>query len=300
MTSSRNSPESWDLKLYRFDEEVAEVKLTDGEFQLPAAAEGSQTAMGAALDDVLERESQQRIVAVLMLSDGSQRAVFAPRDEPPQIPVERLATDRIPLYTFTFGKPSLGLQSDVRIDDLLVNNVLFADTPATVQATLTADGYTNQKVKVQLLWENKEGEMVAVDTRQVTIDPNQPQVPLSLSYTPKESGEFKIAVAVESPEGEVATTNNSQSTFVTVMKGGINVLYLVGSRRIGGGPGIEPRFVRSTLSFLPRSARAFRPDQLSPRTARHARTDSRGQPRRVPDRQCRLHGLEPRHLATHR
>jgi hypothetical protein len=242
--------ESWDLKLYRFDEEVAEVKLADGEFQLPAQAEGSQTAIGAALDDVLERESQQRIVAVLMLSDGSQRA-FAPRDEPPQIPVERLATDRIPLYTFTFGKPSLGLQSDVRVDDLLVNNVLFAETPATVQATLTADGYANQKVKVQLLWENEEGKMVAVDTRQVTVDPNRPQVPLSLSYTPKESGEFKVAVAVEAPEGEVATTNNSQSTFVTVMKGGINVLYLVGSQRIGGGPGIEPRFVRSALSSYP-------------------------------------------------
>lgn len=242
--------ESWDLKLYRFDEDVSEVKLTDGEFNLPEQAEGSQTAIGAALDKVLESESQQRIVAVLLLSDGSQRA-FAPHDQPPQIPVERLATDRIPLYTFTFGKPSLGLQSDVRIDDLLVNNVLFAETPATVQATLSADGYANQKVKVQLLWENKEGEMVAVDTRQVTVDPSRPQVPLTLSYTPKEPGEFKIAVAVEPPEGEVATTNNSQSTFVTVMKGGINVLYLVGSQRIGGGPGIEPRFVRSALNSYP-------------------------------------------------
>jgi uncharacterized membrane protein len=242
--------ESWDLKLYRFDENVAEVKLADGEFDLPEQAEGSQTAIGAALDKVLEGESQQRIVAVLLLSDGSQRA-FAPRDEPPQVPVERLATDRIPLYTFTFGKPSLGLQSDVRIDDLLVNNVLFAETPATVQATLTADGYANQKLKVQLLWENKEGKMVAVDTRQVTIDPTRPQVPLTLSYTPQEPGEFKIAVAVEPPEGEVATTNNSQSTFGTVMKGGINILYLVGSQRIGGGPGIEPRFVRSALNSYP-------------------------------------------------
>lgn len=242
--------ESWDLKLYQFDEDVVEVKHADGEFALPDEADGSQTAMGAALDDVLQREAQQRIVAVLLLGDGSQRA-FAPRDEPPQIPVDRLATDRIPLYTFTFGKPSLGLQSDVRVDDLLVNNVLFAETPATVQATLTANGYANQRVKVQLLWENDEGEMVAVDTRQVTIDPNRPQVPLSLSYTPPEPGEYKVAVAVEAPEGEVATANNSQSTFVTVMKGGINVLYLVGSQRIAGGPGIEPRFVRGALSSYP-------------------------------------------------
>ena len=33
------------------------------------------------------------------------------------------------------------------------------------------------------------------------------------------------------------TTNNEVSTFVTVRAGGINVLYLVGAKRIGGGPG---------------------------------------------------------------
>ena len=242
--------DAWALKLYTFDEETIEVPYNQGEFRLPDEADGSQTAMGAALDDVLEREAQQRIVAVLMLSDGAQRA-FAPRDQPPQIPVDRLATDQVPLYTFTFGKPSLGLQSDVRIDDLLMNTVLFAETPATVEATLTADGYANQKVKVQLLWENADGEMVAVDTRQITINPSRPRVPLTLSHTPKDPGEYKVSVAVESPEGEVAIGNNSQSTFVTVMKGGINVLYLVGSQRIGGGPGIEPRFVRIALSSYP-------------------------------------------------
>lgn len=242
--------EAWDLKLYRFDENTTPIGFDDGEFQLPEEADGSQTALGAALDDMLERESQQRIVAVLVMSDGAQRA-FAPRDEPPQIPAERLATERIPLYMFTYGKPSLALQSDVRVDDLLVNNVLFAETPATVQATVTADGFVNQSVKVQLLWENSDGEMVAVDTRQLTIDSNRPQVPVSLNYAPREPGEYKVSVAIEPPEGEVATANNTQSTFVTVAKGGINILYLVGAQRVGGGPGIEPRFVRSALSSYP-------------------------------------------------
>jgi uncharacterized membrane protein len=243
--------ESWDLKLYAFDENTTSVDYEGGEFQLPELPEGSQTAIGAALDDVLQNEAQQRIVAVLLFSDGSQRA-FAPRDEPPQIPVERLATDRIPFYTFTYGKPSLGLQSDLRIDDLLVNSVLFAETPAQVQATITAEGYTNQKVKVQLLWEDAEGEMQAVDTRQLTIESGRPQIPVTLNYTPKEPGEYKVSVAVEPPEGEVATSNNVQSTFVTVMKGGINVLYLVGAQRIGGAaPDEEPRFVRNALNSYP-------------------------------------------------
>ncbi len=242
--------ENWDVKLYRFADETELVKRNEGGFDLPESAEGSQTALGSAISDLLDRESQQRIVAMLVLSDGAQRA-FPPRDEPPQLAVSRLTTDRIPLYTFTYGKPSLGLQSDLRVDDLLVNNVLFAEAPATIQATITADGYANQTVKVQLLWENTKGEMEVVATEPLQIAANRRQYPVALTHTPQTPGEFKIAVAVESPSGELAKTNNSQSTFVTVMKGGINVLYLVGAQRVGGGPGIEPRFVRAALATYP-------------------------------------------------
>jgi uncharacterized membrane protein len=242
--------DTWDLKPYRFDAEVEPLAVTDGAITLPAEAEGAQTAMGAALADVLDREAQQRIVAVLVLGDGAQRA-FAPRDEPPQTAVERLATDGIPLFTFTFGKPSLGLQSDLRVDDLLVSSVLFADAPATVQATVTADGYVNQTVKVQLLWENAEGELEVVDTQPLQLAGGKRQYPMSLVHTPLVPGEYKVEVRVESPEGELATSNNSQGTFVTVTKGGINILYLVGAQRVGGGPGIEPRFVRSALASYP-------------------------------------------------
>jgi uncharacterized membrane protein len=41
------------------------------------------------------------------------------------------------------------------------------------------------------------------------------------------------------------------STFVTVRPGGINVLYIVGAQRLGGGPGQEQRFVRASLAQSP-------------------------------------------------
>jgi hypothetical protein len=56
---------------------------------------------------------------------------------------------------------------------------------------------------------------------------------------------------VDPREGELITTNNEVSTFVTVRPGGINVLYLVGTQRIGGGPGQEQRFVRASLAQSP-------------------------------------------------
>jgi uncharacterized membrane protein len=239
--------EAWDVNGYAFGESVEPLKLAGGRFDLPEEPTGRQTAIGAALDDVLSREAQQRIVAVILLSDGAQRA-FAPRDVPPQTAVRRLAADGIPLYTVAYGKPSFGEQADLRMSDLLANDVVFADTPATFEGVVTAAGYANQKFKVQLLWENADGEMAPVDATVVSVVPGKTRYPVRLTYTPKQAGEYKVTLAVEGPAGELVTTNNSQSTFVTVMKGGIKLLYLAGAGRIGGQPGIEPRFLRPALA----------------------------------------------------
>src|SRR5215213_460517 len=112
---------TWDIHGYSFERDIEPLKFADGRFELPAEPAGQQTAIGAAIDDVLSREAQQRIVAVVMLSDGAQRA-FAPRDIPPQSVVRRLVADGIPLYTLVFGQPSLGgQQSDLRMSDLLAS-----------------------------------------------------------------------------------------------------------------------------------------------------------------------------------
>ena len=76
-------------------------------------------------------------------------------------------------------------------------------------------------------------------------------MPVVLRHTPRTPGEYKVTLRVEPREGELVTTNNEVSTFVTVRAGGINVLYLVGAKRIGGGPGQEQRFVRAALAQSP-------------------------------------------------
>jgi len=52
------------------------------------------------------------------------------------------------------------------------------------------------------------------------------------------------------PAGCGASARGGSSTpcAVTVRAGGINVLYLVGTKRIGGGPGAEQRFVRAAIA----------------------------------------------------
>lgn len=238
-----------DVAVYAFDHDTRKLAVHDGKIELDAQANGDESAIGSAINDAIERETNKRVLAALVLSDGAQRAM-APRDLPPQVAVKRLAADNIPIYTFCFGKPGGRDRADLSLDDLVTNETVFADAPTEVRAMLTANGYANQRVKVQLLWE-KSGGMEVVDTRLVDTPADGSPTPIALHHTPRKPGEYKVTMRVEPREGELVTTNNEVSTFVTVRAGGINVLYLVGTKRIGGGPGPEQRFVRASLARSP-------------------------------------------------
>lgn len=241
--------EKWDVKAYEFAGETRKIDVGDGKLALASEPGGEQSAVGAAINDALDREASGRVLAMLLMSDGAQRAL-APRDMPPQVAVRRLVAENIPLYTFTFGKSGGSERADLSLSDLVTNETIFTEAPTEVRGLLSSEGYANQRVKVQLLWETGES-MEVVDTRDVEIGVDGEAVPVTLRHTPRLPGEFKVTLRVEPHEGELVTTNNELSTFVTVRSGGINVLYLVGAKRIGGGPGQEQRFVRAALARSP-------------------------------------------------
>ena len=54
-------------------------------------------------------------------------------------------------------------------------------------------------------------------------------------------GEHKITLEAVVQPGELVTTNNELSTFVNVLKGGLNVLYIEGALRV------EQKFIRLAL-----------------------------------------------------
>jgi uncharacterized membrane protein len=240
-----------DVKVYAFDAETRPVEMNGGRISLPDMPTGGQSTLGASMDDILNREASSRVLAAMILSDGAQRAV-APRDVPPHLAAGRFANEEIPLYTFCFGLPGGTGRADLRIDDLATSSTVFAQTPTEVLGQLLARGYANQPVRLQLLWENDHGEMEVVDTREVDTGLTGEPIPVTLRYTPTEPGERKVTLRAEPREGELITSNNEASTFVTVREGGINVLYLVGAKRPGGrAGGREQRFVRTSLATSP-------------------------------------------------
>ncbi|MEX0978968.1 MAG: hypothetical protein WDZ48_08965, partial [Pirellulales bacterium] len=125
--------EDCEVKLYAFDADLHALEFSGGKLDLGAAPDGQQTAIGAALEDVLRRESGKRLLGVILLSDGAQRA-YAPRDIAPQGPSRRLADLGYALNTFAFGQArGLGQSRDVALGNLAVNPTVYVKNELTVR-----------------------------------------------------------------------------------------------------------------------------------------------------------------------
>ncbi len=79
----RELGENFEIKLYTFDADLHPLDFSRGELDLGSQPDGTQTAIGAALEDILRREAGKRLAGVILLSDGAQRA-YAPRDLAPR------------------------------------------------------------------------------------------------------------------------------------------------------------------------------------------------------------------------
>lgn len=234
----------FEVKAYSFDAETHPVEVVDGELQLGDAPDGQQTAIGAALEDVLRQEAGKRLLGVVLLSDGAQRA-RPPRDMLPQTAASQMKNIG-PLFTFRIGR-SRGLSQvqDISVRDLLADQRVFVKNQLTVSGQVRVDGYVNREIPVRLLFETAPGKMEQVAEKRVKATTDGQLLPVEFNYIPKVAGEFKLSLEVGDQSGELVTTNNRLSTFVNVLEGGLNVLYLEGAWRV------EQRFLRRSLDASP-------------------------------------------------
>lgn len=237
--------EQLELKFYLFDATARRLDVEGGRAALPEAPDGDETAIGAVLDDVLRREAGRRVVGVILLSDGAQRA-WPHHDTPPQIVARRMSELGYPLYAIGFGQTGgLGQVRDVALEDLSVTDHVFVKNRLSAAAKARIEGYVNERIAVQMLFETEPGKEEVVGAAQVQATTAPQRLSVALDYVPQAAGEFKLTLRVPPQAGELVTTNNQLSTFVTVLPGGMNVLYLEGQ------PRIEQKFLRRALDASP-------------------------------------------------
>lgn len=239
----------FEIATWTFDRELHPVSprgddpLPLGEWRDTATAD--ETAIGSALDEAIRAATDGRLAGVILLSDGAQHA-YPPRDLPPQSAARSVADLGGPLWTVTFGQHLGGGQGrDAAVVNLSVSETVYLDNTLEVAGRVRLEGLAGKSAAVVLLVEGDEGVLEEVTRTTVSTPRESGEEAVRLEWTPKSLGERKLVLRVEPQEGEVVVTNNELSTFVTVVDGGLRVLYLEGALRV------EQRFLRRVLAASP-------------------------------------------------
>ena len=209
-----------EVRAYRFDATLKEAKLDE-----PAAEpEGRETDLGTALLEAEKREAQnnKRIARMVVLSDFASNNGINPL-----VAARRLRDQQIPVVTVGLGSESAGAGSrDISVQDIATAPTVFVKNVLEVRGNLKARGFAGQPIEVEML---VEGQTAPVARVQVRVPEGVDAAPITgLKYIPQTPGEKKVTLRVKPLDGEFVTTNNEISTFVTVLSGGLNVMFLQG------------------------------------------------------------------------
>jgi hypothetical protein len=233
---------------------------------LDGPAEGRRTEIGAWLQALYQRHNRDRELRGLVLfSDGADNGQrFSALEE-----AQRWRARGCPVYTFALG--SAATSSQVRdiafVPDHLqvIPDPVYVKGRLTVKALVDAPGFANSRVRLHLLI---NGQEAAPPRDCLLLKPAENVVEMSCD-APDQAGEVKVTLHLEPLPGEANTDNNTVSTFASITKEGLSILWLEGRKRafeavfaIRHALGRDPRFRVHYAELLPGQAPIREEDPL--------------------------------------
>ena len=214
-----------ELRFYRYDSELHTIDFDGQQLALPNAAQGEQTDIGSTLHEAVRREWGKRLAGVVLLGDGTQTA-YDPKIEMMDAGRELRRLD-YPLYTVAFGPTGDNAQSrDVAIENLPEQYTVFAKNELVVRSQLRVRGLLNKPIPVEMWIQDATGNETRVGVQEVTARQDNEQVSFEMNYLPETPGQYKLSLRAAEQPGELVTKNNQLTAFLTVLDGGLRVLYL--------------------------------------------------------------------------
>jgi hypothetical protein len=222
----RKAEREAEIQYFEFGEDLTAVESPGGE------GDALQTALGHALDDLSRQATTRRLLRIFLLSDGAQRAL-PPREIEPRGVALRLAEQNIRIDTVCFGSTGVTENSlDVIVEDLQVSPTVFVKNTVVVAAKVRVLGGAGREVMVRLKLESPQvavqgGEQMLPVGVPLRLAPNRNDevFPVELNFVAENPGEFRLTLEAPPLEEEALRSNNSASTYLTVLKGGLSVAY---------------------------------------------------------------------------
>lgn len=237
----RDLSERIDVRVLGFGDATEELELVDGEIRFPDAPTGSETPLADALAETLRATAGNRTLGIAVFSDGTQRTKNADATSPQDVALRWRDAER-PIFAAPLGSATgAPTTRDVAVLDMRSNDRVFLGNELTVSGQVRVLGLAGKKIPLALSLETSPGKMEVVDSTELAPTSNDATLSYRFVCAPKTAGQWKLRVAAPPQEGELADSNNALGAFVAAIDGGLDVLYIEGTRRY------EQNFVRAAL-----------------------------------------------------
>ncbi len=199
--------------------------------------DGERTDIAGALQRVDRELGGRNLRAVLLLSDG--------RFTTGRNPVWVAARYPVPVYTSVVGD-SVAVR-DVRVSDILTNEIAYVGSELPVRIAVQATGFAGKSATISLT----DGSRTLA-TSQIVLPADGGEVAVDLAVTPASPGVRRYVAQVSPQEGEATTRNNAASTTVRVLDQRRRLLVL------SAAPGPDLAALRAVLDADPQMEPVYR------------------------------------------
>jgi len=195
----------------------------------PQEPTGETTDLGASIFEAVTSEPGQQVHAVVLMGDGRQTAYRSDVDL--RQAINELRRRGIPLIGVPFGREGDVYQSkDIAIEQLPQQFRVFSGNDVTIDAIVRLRGVLGSPIQVQLKLTPQNDDPQIIQTLEVTATEADDIQPVQFTMTAAEPGVYMLEVEAASVDGEIMLANNRQIAYLTVLEGGLRVLYLYGNR----------------------------------------------------------------------
>jgi uncharacterized membrane protein len=219
---------TYDVASFQFGDKLAELTTSNGHAWVDALATNAPaTAIGDAVREAISRKRGQPLAGIFLVTDGANNAGSSPRE------VATLAgQEGVPLYVYGVGRSA---PKDIAVVGLFAQELAFVDDEVTVNVRVRGQGMAGRTGQIAL----KLGEQI-VAQEPLTFSNDAEQV-VTLTFTPKDKGEFDLTAIVAPFSDEVVKDNNSRAQHLRVIDAKIKVLL------VEQGPRWEWRYLQALL-----------------------------------------------------
>lgn len=228
------------IQLYTFSGIVDSQSHAESAATLPplveavksAKAEGTSTDLARAIRHVIDKAQGRRLAAVIIASDGRSTQPTSLRDA-----LDLAAGRQIPVFPLRIGSPDP--VRDIEVGPVRAQDAVFVNDLLVIESQLSTRGLTESTpVNVNLI-DERNGATVATQT--VSIDPAVGATTVELHAKPTRGGVTRYRVEATALAGETNVQNNAERVDVTILEGGLRVLY------VEGYPRYEYRYLKNAL-----------------------------------------------------